>query len=130
MITLSFETTVLQLPLNLDWTDEFSWSPVQQSTERSITGALIVDAANGASGRQITLEGSIETTWTTRATLETLRQWAAVAGRAMTLTLRGTPRTVIFDHERGALDGVEPLVFFADPLPDDRASVTLRFLEI
>ena len=56
-ITLQNAGTTLALPPDLIWTDELLWSPVRQSTERSITGALIVDRAVRVGGRAITLQG-------------------------------------------------------------------------
>ena len=35
----------LALPRGLRWTDELAWSPVAQSTEYGLTGALIVQEA-------------------------------------------------------------------------------------
>ena len=37
-ITLTYSGTTLALSDRLAWTDEFSWSPVQQAMEYSTTG--------------------------------------------------------------------------------------------
>lgn len=130
MISLTYDTTTLQLPEDLYWSDENRWQPVEQSTQRSITGALIVSVAQRIAGRPITLQPEDERSAAMpRSTLETLRSWAAVAGRQMTLTLRGVSRTVIFRHEDSAIDD-RPFIHYSDVQPDDYYLVTLRFTEI
>jgi len=49
----------------------------------------------------------------------------------VSLTLRGTPRSVTFDHEKGALQGL-PVMFYADGSIEstDWYVPTLRFMEI
>lgn len=128
-ITLSRGGVTLTLPDALDWSDEWAWTPVEQSSERSVTGALIVDVGVKQGGRAITLEGSEDAAWIRRGDLLTLQQWAALPGEVLTLHLRGVDRPVIFDHERGAMEA-SPIVFFADPLDDDFYRVTLRFIEV
>lgn len=51
-ITLSDGTTTIELPPDLHWRDEFSWTPVEQSTEYSLTGALIVQSGARQAGRR------------------------------------------------------------------------------
>lgn len=130
MNTLTYNGTTLDLPDDLAWPDEFAWSPVVQQVAPSITGALIVDIGVRAAGRPIELAGARDRAWMPRATAEQLQAWAAVPGAQMTLMLRGTTRTVIWDHERGAFSA-EPLELedYSDPLPTDRVIPRLRFLE-
>ena len=47
MTTLTDGTTTTTISDDLMWADEFAWAPVEQTVERSITGALIVSAAHG-----------------------------------------------------------------------------------
>lgn len=130
-ITLTKDTTTLTLPDALDWTDEFAWSPVQQSKTYTTTGALLIEESTKQAGRPITLKGEADSTWCTRATVLTLHDWASVPGTTLTLVLRGVSRTVAFDHERGALEGF-PVLFYADGSIDnaDYYVPTLRFLEL
>jgi hypothetical protein len=129
MNSLTYNGTTLALPLEMAWPDEFGWSPVQQSSERSITGSLIVDVAAKTGGRPITLQGGDEFGWMTRADVTTLQTWRAVPGAQMTLLFRGVTRTVAFDHESTALE-YQAIADYADPLPGDPCAVTLRFLEL
>jgi hypothetical protein len=130
MITLTYGLTTLELAPDLMWSDEFSWHPVDQAQERSITGALIVQVASRTGGRPITLEAEDErSAWTPRSAVLTLREWAAMPGVTLQLSIRGESRAVVFRHQDGAMDA-KPLVPFADPVAADFYLVTLRFMEI
>lgn len=127
-ITLAYGTTTLDLSPDLYWSDE-NWSPVVQSSDFSLTGALIVQAAAKQAGRPITLQPEDDHSGAiTRATLDILRSWAAVPGREMTLTLRGVGHTVIFRHEDQAIEA-RPFIHFSDVEPGDYYLATLRFTE-
>ena len=64
----------IQIDDDLEWTDEFEWSPRQAATSRSITGALIVEpSAVLDKGRPITLTAENDRAWHDRATVEALR---------------------------------------------------------
>ena len=72
MITLAG----IVLPPYLEWEDEFSWSPVDQQTEYSITGALMLDISTKLAGRPITLVGTEHLGWITRELLLDLQALA------------------------------------------------------
>ena len=72
-ITLTRGSTTLELPPDLLWVNEFRWSEVSQSTERSVTGALLIDVAPRIGGRLITLAGRENYAWILRSGLETLK---------------------------------------------------------
>ena len=129
-ITLAVSTTTLTLPSDLEWTDEYSWQPVEQETEFSITGALIVQTGERQAGRPITLAGETDRSTLLRAALDQLATWAATPGQEMTLTMRGAAHTVIFDHP-GAIQAAQ-LVPGApiDTAGGGRYAVTIKFLEI
>jgi len=131
MITLTYNGTTASLAQNLMWIDEFDWSPIQQSTSYSTTGALLVDVGTRQAGRPITLQGTDTAAWIPRSLCETLQAWAAIAGAQFTLTLRDTPRTVLFDHDKGGFSA-QPVWQLADgeQHADDLFLPTLRFMEI
>ncbi|MBW3702594.1 hypothetical protein C2U27_20370 [Bacillus aerophilus] len=76
----------IELPDDLTWDDEWSWTPHGETAEHSLTGNLIVQVSEPMqAGRPITLKGANDRAWVTRATLEQLR--AALSNTSMTLEL-------------------------------------------
>lgn len=83
----------LQIPRGLIWKDEFEWQEVETSADRGITGALILDAFVKTDGRPITLVGSDNAGWVTRADL--------LALQAMVNTMSDEDQTYEFTHADG-----------------------------
>lgn len=132
-ISLAVGATTLQLHPDLFWSDESNWHPVEQSVQRGITGALIVQAAErlDGKGRPITLAPIDEqSAWTTRAALDQLRNWAAVPAQELTLTLRGVTYTVMFRHQDGAAIEASPVVHFNTVDSTDFYLVTIRLMVV
>jgi len=130
-ITLSDGITTVNLHEDLYWEDEFTWNPVEQSAERTVTGALIVEVNTRISGRPITLRPENEfSAWMARSVVEQLRNWAAVPGKTLTLTLRGTARTVMFRHQEGPAVEPTPVIHYNDTAAEDRYTVTVRLMEV
>lgn len=132
-ITLAVDTTTLTLHPDLYWSDEHSWHPVEQAVERSVTGALIVQSSArlNAKGRPVTLAPIDEASaWMPFSTLEQLRNWAAVAGQVMELTLRGVTYSVMFRHQDGAAIEADPVVFYNTVDNEDFYRVTLRLMVV
>lgn len=130
-LTHTASSTTVTLPDALNWVDEFAWSPVEQTSAYTTTGALLIESALKQAGRPITLEGGENSTWCTRTLVLTLQGWAALPGTVLVLTLRGVAHNVVFDHQRGALSGL-PVMFYADGSVDasDWMVPSLKFLEI
>lgn len=129
MTTLTDGTTTTTISDDLMWADEFAWAPVEQTVERSITGALIVSAAHRVAGRPITLAAEDEASgWISRAALDQFKVWAAIPGQLLTLNYRGVNHTVLFRHQDTAIDAA-PVAFYSDVQSDDPYRVTLRFME-
>ena len=119
----------LALPDQLAWPDEFTWQQVEQSAEYTTTGALVLDAYAKQAGRPITLAGSETRAWCTRGALATLHTWASQPGQALTLNLRGTTHSVVFNHDGGAVDA-EAIVDYTEPEDTDHYIITIRFLKL
>lgn len=130
-ITLSVGSTTAVLNPDLFWSDENDWHPVEQNVERTITGALVIQSSARVAGRPITLQPEDDRSGaTTLETLEQLRNWAAVPGQVMTLTLRGQSRSVIFRHHDGAAIEARPWIHYSDTQPGDWYFATIRLMEI
>lgn len=124
----------LPLPDDLLWTDEHAWSPAVASASYLITGALLIQSATRQAGRSITLVGAPDMAWVTRATVEQLRTWAALAvsdaaGRFELTFADGRVFTVAFRHQDTAIDA-EPVLGIPARSDAARYRLTLRFLEI
>ena len=130
-LTHTASSTTLTLPDALSWADEYTWSPVEQTKTYTTTGALLIEEGVKQAGRPITLEGSEDRTWCTRALVDQLHAWANTPGMVLVLTLRGVAHQVTWDHERGALQGL-PVLFYADGsiASDDWYVPTLRFIQL
>ena len=130
-ITLTYNGTTATLSDRLQWVDEFAWSPVEQATAYSTTGALLVDVAVKQSGQPITLEGTDTNAWIPRALCSTLQAWAALPGIELDLVLRGTTHRVIFDHAKGGF-AAQPIWRLLDGeiTPELFYRPTFRFLKV
>ncbi|WP_420795629.1 hypothetical protein, partial [Endozoicomonas atrinae] len=59
----------ITLPDDLLWINEFDWNPVEQSQERTLTGALLIQEQSKQYGRSIELSGGQDAGWVTRSTV-------------------------------------------------------------
>ena len=130
MITLADATTTLELDPDLFWSDEDNWHPVAQNVERTITGALDIQVTAMQKGRPITLEPEDDSSaWMTSAVVQQLRNWAAVPGQQLILTLRGMSHTVLFRHQDGGFEA-KPVIHYRDRVPGDWYLCVIRLMEI
>ncbi len=121
----------VSLPDDLLWINEFDWNPVEQNTERSLTGALLVQEQAQQYGRPIELTGGTEAGWVSRSTVENLQALSGIANKVMTLTLPDLRTySVIFDRQSGS--PVEANQILPAAYPDDYHfySLTLRLLTV
>ena len=130
-ITLTYSGTTATLSDRLHWADEFDWSPVEQETAYSTTGALLVDVAVKQGGQPITLEGTDTNAWISRALCSTLQAWAALPGIQLDLVLRGVTHQVMFDHAKGGFSA-QPIWKLLDGeiTPELFYRPTFRFLKV
>ncbi len=119
----------ITLPADLDWPDRYSWSPVVQSLDYSLTGAPVIQEAAKTAGREITLVGDNESAWVLKSVLDQLLAKANTANLVMTLTYYGTSFNVMFRRNTSPIDA-QQIVPFANPQDDDYYSLTLRFIEV
>ena len=131
MITLTSAAQTITLPEDLFWSDEHEWQPVEQSVERTLTGALIVEATARTAGRPITLSPEDESSaWISLASLTALTAWAATPGKTMVLTFNGVARNVMFRHHDSGGITAKPLVHYNAPETADFYLATVRLMEI
>ena len=130
MITLSDGTDTITLHKDLYWSDENNWHPIEQTKSYALTGALIVQIGQRQAGRPITLEPEDDgSAWVPASAVAQLRNWAAVPGQQLLLTLRNVSHTVLFRHQDGGLEA-RPVVHYRDRVAEDWFLVTIRLMEI
>lgn len=130
-ITLTYNGTTATLSDRLQWTDEYEWSPVEQATAYSTTGALLVDVALKQAGRPITLVGAETAAWISRALCDSLAAWAALPGITLTLTVRGVARAVMFDHTQRGFEATPVWRLLDGEITGDQLYLpTLRLFEV
>lgn len=96
-MTITLDT--MELPDELVWIDEHSWSDIKASKDYSLQGKLVVEESvvAGSKGRPITLVS--ENAWLSRSDLNILFAWAQEPGKEMTLTMHdATIYNVCFRH--------------------------------
>lgn len=124
---MSFHTLAsIQLPSDLLWLNEFSWSPLTKSVSRSLSGAQLVQTAVKNQGRPITLSGSHA--WITRANVLALKALAEAPNATYTLTLADTRVfSVMFEDNGFIADAIYPI-----DLPDAAHpyAIQLRLLTV
>jgi hypothetical protein len=126
----------ISLPEDLQWTDEFSWSPVAQQREVTFNGALIIEEAAQLAGRPITLEGRLEGNAgfaaVERSVIQDLRALAAEPlSDPLVLTLDdGRAFDVRFNYESGNPVEAKPYKHVIPPANTDLYALTLRLLEV
>jgi hypothetical protein len=118
----------IELPADLEWVDEYSWSPVQQNIKTTLTGALVIPEMAQLAGREMTLEGD-ETVWITKAVLEQLRIKANTANLTMVMAYHGIDYNVKFHRQQPPISA-RLIVPFQNPQPDDVYSLTLRLMHV
>lgn len=119
----------LTLPDDLLWTDEYGeWSSVAQETAYTLGGALVIQEGSRLAGRPITLSGSREHGWATRAQVEALRALSEVADAGpLTLTL---PDGREFDVKfRRPAFTATPIIPFNVHEPADFYALTVNLME-
>lgn len=118
----------VQLPDDLEWIDEYDWSPVSQVREHTIGGSLVVEEGTMLAGRPITLSGR-DYAWVERSVVDELRA-LLVAGQIMTLTLEdGRQFAVIWRHDDRPIQAA-PVDFRAPPEATDPYYIELRLIEV
>lgn len=113
----------LTLPDDPVWVNEFDWTPVEQSREYSLTGALIVQVSVKQAGRPIHLDCH----WLTRAQVQALTALADVPDAEYTLTLHQGTYTVRFDRPPYEIQSVRPI---ADPDSAERYAVRVNLMTV
>lgn len=124
----------VQLPRDLLWEDQFTWSPVVSEVSYSLSGAVIIESALKVAGRPITLVAPESAMgWVTKDVVDILWAWSSVVNRPLLLTLQFPEdvRTfdVVFRHAEVPMEA-KPVKGFTEHGAKEWFSITLRLMEI
>jgi len=126
---MSISLDAIALPVDLIWTDEFDWSPVQQSQQYTLTGALILETGVKQAGRPITLIGGRDAAWANRATVKALYA-KLTATPPFVLTLNDARTFNVTFANGGNPVEAKPIIDFNNPDDSDVYALTLRFITL
>lgn len=115
----------ISLPSDLDWQDEFDYSPVAQNAERSLSGKLAIEEATKIYGRPLTLVGGQNAAWVERSTVNSLYA-LLTKNNEMTLQMHGIEYQVIWRHSDTPIEA-KPVVRVRNPQDTHKYTITLRF---
>ncbi|MGE6332739.1 hypothetical protein [Stenotrophomonas sp. NPDC077659] len=130
----------IELPADLQWTDEFTAWRIGQQVRTSLSGALIVQESARQAGRPITLQTTRDgQAYVAPIQLDVLRQLQSLSEQLqaapMTLVLpahNGGDRTfqVRWLRTEGAALDAQPLRFATPAVDADFFSITLRLMTV
>ena len=121
----------IQLPITLVWTDAHAWSPVDQSSKRTLDGSMITFHRALKAGRPITLEGGQSWGWLTGEQVEAIATLAASPGAIYPLQINGQTYQVAFRHDDAPAFEARPLrPQNPNPGPDTWYVATIKLMTV
>ena len=126
----------ITLPDDIQWIDEYQFSPVAQQVDIALNGALIIEGSKQLAGRPITLEGRLEGSIgfsaISRETLEALRELSYdILDEPLELTLHdGRTFNVRFRFSDGAPVEAVPFKHIAPHYAADYYFPTIRLMQV
>jgi len=118
------------LPSGIMWSDRGEYSPVVQSTRRTLSGKLVVYPGALVKGMPITLESLRDQGWMQYTDVLQVKSLADSVGGEYDLTLNGELMRVMFRHQEAPAFEYKPLISRAQPLPDDWFLVTIKLMTV
>ncbi|WP_395504657.1 hypothetical protein [Ectopseudomonas hydrolytica] len=113
----------------MEWIDEWEWSPIEQVQDRSLAGRLIIQEGSKLLGMPITLSSN-GGAWFRLGTIRTL-QTMLTPLRVMLLKLPGgAEHYVTWNHAAGAPIVARPVHREVAPGPDALHELTLRLITV
>ncbi len=118
----------ITLPPDLVWSDEFAPWAVEQTTEWSLSGALMLQDGLKLKGRPVTLSGGPNAAWCDRSVLE---QIVALQSQRSAMTLVYGTQTLSVRFAAPKAWDAKPVIDYADNgQPADKYEITLYFIEV
>ena len=118
------------LPDDLEWTDEFDWTPVEDAIDTALSGSLIIHTGSRAKGRPVTLEGNTEQAWISRETMLGVKALADSPPSALVLDYHGRTFNVRFRYQDKPYTSRPVLFRSGEPDLADWYTVIIRLMEV
>lgn len=126
--------TVLELPPELFWSNEFAWVDVKASHSRGITGSFISVQSIAKKGAPIILSAPDDMNWASRKLVEDLRLLANVPNTKLLLNIPrksgNIQKKVMFDYTQESPVTARPVRGYEAANPEDDFHLTLYFVEV
>jgi hypothetical protein len=126
MATITDGITVVTLPDDLIWIDEFETSQIAQESSRTLSGSLVVFEGVKIKGRSMNLASDDDSGWINRLDLIALRALFEQVDETYTLNFNGTDYTVIADKSNGSAIRAVAVIDCSDPTNDSKYALSLR----
>jgi|APLak6261660231_1056022.scaffolds.fasta_scaffold00183_2 hypothetical protein len=119
----------LVLPPDLLWTDEYDWTPTEQSQSYALSGALVVETAEKLSGRPITLSGDADHGWATREQIDALYAKLTITAPITLVLPDARTFSVRFRNADKPIEA-KPIVDYRIMEEDDVYSLIIRLIQV
>jgi len=126
-ITITDGITVITLPYELVWIDEYTWNQTIQNKRFTVGGIMILESSTyqDQAGRPITLYD--EDAWIVKSDLDTLASWAD-QNKQMVLELHdGSTFNIGWRYQDPPVIEAEPVIKKAEQDDTDEYIVSLKF---
>jgi hypothetical protein len=119
----------LSLPPDLLWVDEFDWTPTEQNETRTLTGALVIETAQKLAGRPITLAGTRESGWATKAQVDAVFAKLSMTGVLVLILPNSETFNVKFRHKDKPIES-KPIVDYSIMDAADYYDLTIKLMTV
>lgn len=119
----------LALPPDLLWVDEFDWTPTEQTETRTLSGALVIETAQKLAGRPITLAGTRESGWATKAQVDSVFAKLSNVGVMVLAMPSGATFNVTFRHKDKPIES-NPIIDYQIMDADDPYDLTIKLMTV
>lgn len=123
--------TTIQLPAELFWEDEASYSAVESNLSVSLGGSSVIQSSERLASRPITLVGDQSTGWVTQAVVDQLFTLAQIKNTPMTFTHADSRVfSVLFRHHEPPVINPEALLRPDVTDPGQYYAITIKLMVV
>jgi hypothetical protein len=128
--TITDGVTIVNLPDDLLWRDEFTTSQIAQDTKRTLTGAFVIFEGTKLNGRSMSLESDDDSGWIERVDLLALRALFEQEDTDLDLLYRGVTVTVRVDRANGSGITASPVLDCSNPSTETLYALSIKLITV